>query len=181
MDTTGLSFSPINPKEELEEFAAVIRESFSTVAAEFGLTPDNAPTNPAFLAPERLAESLAKGLELFGARLCGRLSGCVGIEKARDTEGRFYIERLAVLPECRHGGLGKALLDFACERIRERGGTEVSIGIMDENRRLKAWYAGYGFVETGKKRFDRLPFTVCFMSLTLEAGEGSPAMVPPRA
>jgi len=55
------------------------------------------------------------------------------------------------------------LMDFACEKISERNGKLISIGIINENSVLKNWYIKYGFIEKGLKRFDHLPFEVCFM------------------
>jgi len=52
--------------------------------------------------------------------------------------------------------------------IRKAGGHEASIGIMNQNKPLKDWYLGQGFVERECKRFDHLPFEVCFMSKSIE-------------
>jgi hypothetical protein len=55
------------------------------------------------------------------------------------------------------------LMDFACDKIHQNNGKLISIGIINENIVLKKWYTDYGFVEKGLKRFDHLPFEVCFM------------------
>ena len=51
---------------QLDRCAEVIRESFLTVANDFGLTPENCPTNGAFLKTERLAAELEKGNRMYG-------------------------------------------------------------------------------------------------------------------
>jgi hypothetical protein len=46
-------------------------------------------------------------------------------------------------------------------------GKKVSVGIIDENLVLKNWYRDYGFVQTDIRRFEHLPFVVCFMEKEL--------------
>ena len=68
-----------------------------------------------------------------------------------------------MLPVERHQGFGKMLLNFAFEFIKKNMGRIVSIGIIDENEILKRWYIDYGFIVVGIKKYDHLPFTVCFL------------------
>jgi ribosomal protein S18 acetylase RimI-like enzyme len=149
--------------EDLDNLAEVIRHSFMTVAVEFGLTPDNAPTNPAFLTTEALKIAMHGTTDFFVAVMDNHIIGCVAIEQGK-VDGEFYVERLAVLPEFRHQGIGRQLLDHAADEIRQIGGTTMSIGIINENTILKDWYLHYGFIENGKRQFPHLPFTVCFMN-----------------
>ena len=51
------------------------------------------------------------------------------------------------------------LLDFAKQTVRSFGGTGIQIGIIEESEILKKWYQKNGFVSTGTKKFDQLPFT----------------------
>jgi len=149
---------------EIEACAGVIRGSFRTVADELGLTEENAPTNPAFITPEKLKEALAgKPVRFFGLFDDGRQVGCVALEPSRDESGVFFLERLAVVPEARHKGYGVALLNFAFREAKKANAEKIKIGIIDENRVLKRWYLDYGFAEEGTKTFAHLPFTVCFM------------------
>lgn len=146
---------------DLEECAGVIRSAFITVADELHLTKENAPTNPAFLGEEALIKMRDRGAVMFGAY---EGEPCIGFVAAQEAnEGTFYMERLAVLPECRHGGIGRRLMDTVFDYVRENGGKKVSIGIINENTQLKNWYLRYGFVQTGLKHFEHLPFEVCFM------------------
>ncbi len=144
-----------------EEYARVIRNSFITVAEEFNITRESAPTNPAFAGADSLEKMKEKGIELYGAFRDDLCIGFVAIERA--NEEVYYMERLAVLPEYRHNGYGKELLDFVFEQVKKYGGRKVSIGIINGNRVLKDWYIKYGFTEAGTKRFAHLPFEVCFM------------------
>lgn len=167
MKQTNIKIEAIDGEQGLERYAAVIRESFATVAQELELTIENAPTNPAFITAERLAEAAAKGLMMFGLFLDEQPVGFVAVEQANDH--LFYLERLAVLPQYRHLGYGKALMDFAFNYVSLKGGKSISIAVVNENRRLKEWYLQYGFVETGLKHFPHLPFTVCFMAKEIPA------------
>lgn len=78
------------------------------------------------------------------------------------------MERLAVLPEYRHKGIDRKLMKFVFDNVKEDGGERVSIGIINENRKLKNWYLQYGFIETGVKKFEHLSFVVCFMEKNIE-------------
>ncbi|HOJ80029.1 MAG TPA: GNAT family N-acetyltransferase, partial [Clostridiales bacterium] len=115
--------------DEFEEWASVIRNSFATVAEEFRITRENAPTNPAFAEADSLEQMKVKGVSMYGAYLDWQRVGFVAIERADDD--RWYMERLAVLPEYRHRGIGRALMDFVFETVRKRGGKKVSIGIIN--------------------------------------------------
>lgn len=152
--------------QDLSEVTEVIRRSFLTVAEELGLTRENAPTNPAFIDDDNLKKSMGRGLKLFSTIQEGTIIACVGIEPSNERDV-YYLERLAVLPEHRHRGIGSRVMEYALARIREHGGRRVSIGIIDENERLKAWYSRHGFIEKGRKTFQHLPFTVCFMEREL--------------
>lgn len=144
-----------------EECASVIRNSFITVAYEFGITKENAPTNPAFAEADSLEKMNEKGIKMYGAYEGKACIGFVAIEKA--NENVYYMERLAVLPEYRHKGYGKELVDFAFSVVKGNNGKKISIGVINNNKRLKDWYIQYGFVETDVKVFKHLPFEVCFM------------------
>jgi len=151
--------------EQLEECAEVIREGFLTVAKDFGLTKENAPTNGAFLQKERLMEERAKGHLMYGLFRGGSMIAYMQLEK--NTEALYFLQKLVVLPEFRHQGLGKVLLDYAAEQVTKMGGNKISIGIIEENTVLKDWYLAYGFQSTGTRKFEHLPFTVGFMELPL--------------
>ena len=157
----------------LRRSVAVIRESFKAVADEFGLTEENCPTNPAFITLERLEKLREKGAEFFGLYEDGEQIGFVALEKAEG--GVHYLEKLAVVPGHRHKGHGKNLVDFACDYTAAAYGTAVSIGIMDNHTLLKDWYKTLGFIESGTKRFEHLPFAVCFMEKRLDRSNSGKA------
>lgn len=154
----------INFEEEKYDLLNVIQQSFLTVANEFNITIQNAPTNPAFLSIKRLEESINKNLEIFVYIEDDKIVGCVGIQPGKD-DGEYYIERLGVLPDYRHRRIGYKLLEYSIQEIRKRNCEKIGIGIINENIELKKWYQKHGFQESGTKKFEHLPFTVCFMSI----------------
>jgi diamine N-acetyltransferase len=150
-------------QDELVICTRIIRDSFITVADDLRLTPENAPSNPAFITYDNVKDAQDKGVIYFGLYELNEMAGCIAIEKSRDNPKIFYIERLGVLPENRHKGFGRSLIDYAFNYVKIMGGMKISIAVIDENVVLKNWYLQYGFKETAIKKFSHLPFTVCFM------------------
>jgi len=151
----------ISSENDLKNNVKVIRDSFRTVAIEFNLNKKNSPTHPSFVTFRQLNELKRKGTRFFGFFIDNLYIGFVAIEKA--DENTFYMEKLAVLPEHRHRGYGRELVKFVFDYVKRNNGKTVSIGIINEHEVLKNWYTVIGFRETGVKKFEHLPFTVCFM------------------
>ncbi len=86
-------------------------------------------------------------------------------------EGVFSLEKLCVLPGWRHDGIGAKLLEKARTEAIRLGGHKITIGIIEENTRLKDWYLLNGFVHTGTIDLPHLPFIVGFMELPLNCRE----------
>ena len=163
----GPTIRALRAEEELQKCVDLLRAAFGTVARDFGLTEESAPSNAAFTTLENLHRHLANGLRMYGMFDGPLLVGCVATKKAKGDDAVFYIERLAVAPEKRHCGYGSQLLTFAFEQIRGEEGATASIGLMDNNARLKEWYRSKGFVQHDCRRIAHLPFKVCFMSKDL--------------
>jgi diamine N-acetyltransferase len=151
----------ITDENELENSVNVIADSFATVAIEFNLNKDNCPTHPSLVTVKQLKEMNRKGLKLFGLYEDNVQIGFVAVEKKKDKV--YCIEKLAVLPEHRHKGYGGALMEFVRNSVKNLDGKKLSIGIINEHTVLKKWYERKGFQETAVKKFEHLPFTVCFM------------------
>lgn len=150
-------------EQNLEDCLEVIHKSFLTVADEFGLTPENCATNGAFMPFSRLNEDYQKGELMYGFYEGDTILGFMQLNKVSvDT---FELRKLGVLPEHRHKGIGKNMLAFAQNKVLELGGAKITIGIIEENTRLRSWYLANGFKHTGTKVFEHLPFTVGFMEL----------------
>jgi diamine N-acetyltransferase len=157
----------LRSEDDLAACVNLLRSAFGTVAKDFGLTEISAPTNAAFTTLDNLRTHVQNGLAFYGMFGDASLIGCVAIKQSKADKSIFYIERLAVAPEDRHRGHGAKLLSFACGRILARGGKTASIGLMDNNERLKQWYKSKGFAQHDCRRIEHLPFKVCFMSRDL--------------
>lgn len=146
----------------LAECVPVIREAFRTVMDDLGLTEADVPSNAAYLTVDQLLAARERGDRVLALRVGGLIVGSVSL-RAGTRVGAFYLERLAVAPPYRHRGYGALLMERATELAATQGATEVSVGIIDANTALKRWYQRLGFVVTGTRHFDHLPFTVCYL------------------
>ena len=158
-----MDFIYINPEEDVSAVLKVLNLSHRTIARDFNFTKEDNPTNNAFIDEKTLREQLKNGIALYGLKMNNRLVGCIAIEKSKREVDTYYIEKVSVLPEFRHQGIGVRLMDFATDKIKNAGGKMISIALIDSNSKLKKWYLSQGFVETGFKDFEHLPFRVCFM------------------
>ena len=150
---------------ELNNCLFIINSSFATIANEFGLTEQNCPMNPAFMKIDILQNRYDKGYLMFGLYERGQLVGYVSLSK--EEENVIELHNLAVLPEYRHKGYGKQLLDFSKTKAKELYCNKVKIDIIEENTILKNWYLKNGFTHMFIRNFDYLPFTVGFMECIL--------------
>jgi len=141
----------------------IIKKSFKTVADEFGFTEENAPRFTAFATTEeRLYWQMANEHRLmFVYEQDGVMCGYYSLLMQDNNE--CELNNLAVLPEYRHLGIGKQLLDHAYETAKDHGCKLINIGIVEENKTLRKWYEQNGAVHTGTKKFDFFPFTCGYM------------------
>ncbi len=56
---------------------------------------------------------------------------------SKESEDVYELHNLAVLPEYRHKGFGRLLLDYAKEIVKSLGGSVMKIGIIEESKVLK--------------------------------------------
>ncbi|MCL2014037.1 MAG: GNAT family N-acetyltransferase [Oscillospiraceae bacterium] len=161
--TTNKAEAIIQPLavENLPEYADVIRRSFATVAQDFDWTKENAPGYVSFRTDEQLAKKEKDGYLPFGLFICEKIIGFVSLTDMGN--GSYELNKLAVLPEHRHYGYGKRLIDFCKEKVKNLGGSKITLDLIEENSVLKNWYAANGFVHTGTKKFEYLPFTTGYM------------------
>ncbi len=157
-------------QEDIEILTEIIRKSFRDVAQRFGLTRQNAPSHPSNCPLNWIRYDMERGATYFVLESENSIAGCVACEKA--NKDICYLERLAVLPEKRNQGFGKALVERVLSNARELGAGAVSIGIIADHAELKNWYQKIGFVEGETRTFINLPFLVTFMSYNLN--ENSP-------
>lgn len=143
----------------------VIRQSFKTVADDFGLTYENCPGHTSFITPDVLDAQMNRGWHMYALYAEEDIIGYMSVSKESDDSCELH--NLAVLPEYRHNGFGKLLLDHAKETVKSLGGNTIKISIIEENTVLKNWYIANGFVHTGTKKFDHLPFTSGYLEIKL--------------
>ena len=154
-------------REDIPACASLIKKSFKTVADEYGFTEENAPRFTAFATTdERLywhMDGEHRPMYVFeeDGVLCGYYS--LLLQDNNECE----LNNLAVLPECRHRGIGKELLEHSFENARGKGCSLMNIGIVEENTRLRKWYEDNGAVHVGTKKFDFFPFTCGYMKKEL--------------
>jgi ribosomal protein S18 acetylase RimI-like enzyme len=157
----------VSLQDDFEQYAGLLNAAFATIADDFGLTKENCPTNNAFITAEALKAQSTEYIEFYYYLDQANIAGFIAIEKSKRETGLFYIEKVAAHPGFRHKGIGKQLMNFATERIKESGGNKISVGLINSNTILKDWYRHQGYKETGIKTFEHLPFDVCYMEKEL--------------
>ena len=149
-------------KEDTKVLVRTIQKSFQDVADRFGLTPENTPHHPSNCTVDWIRNEMERGVTYFAIKNKNHVVGCIALEQANSE--LCYLERLAVLPNQRRRGFGKALVEHALLEAKLHGLNYISIGIIAEQTELKDWYKRLGFVEGESKEFPHLPFRVTFMS-----------------
>jgi len=148
-------------REDIDVVAETIRRSFRDVAERFGLTGENCPRHPSNCRPDWVEKDMVRGVSYFVLESEGRVAGCVALELVRP--GLCNLERLAVLPDLRNRGFGKAMVAHVLSEAGKLGCRDVRIGVIADHAELKDWYRRLGFVETESREFAHLPFLVTFM------------------
>ena len=153
--------------DRYHECLAVLHAGFATEVADFGITRENTPSNPAFWEGTAIPAVVARGFQLFAVEEAGRILGCAFVGASTSRPGVWSLRHLAVDPEARHTGHGAALVAEGARRAKAGGAEELAIGIVAENHRLSAWYRHLGFESIDKVEFPGLVFTVERLSLPL--------------
>jgi ribosomal-protein-alanine N-acetyltransferase len=76
----------------------------------------------------------------------------LGFVMAGVLVGEGEILTLAVVPEARRQGLGKALVEAACAAAVSRGAAAMRLEVAEDNAAARALYAKLGFEEVGRRR-----------------------------
>jgi len=155
----------VNSKEQLNTCLDIIHKGFITVADEFGLTEENCPNHTAFMPIDKLIRQYESGTNMF---VYQHNEEYVGYFSLVNNGESVELNNLSVLPEYRHLGIGKEMVEYAKEyTIKNTSAKKITIGIIEDNVILKNWYSSLGFVHTGTRKFEGLSFTVGFMELEL--------------
>ncbi len=109
--------------------------AFWSAAAENAGRP---PDTPAALAALHLRDPDALIVAVEDDRIVGTIiAGWDG--------WRCHLYRLAVDPQRRRGGIGRALIEVAENRIRALGGTRIDAMVLDDNPQAHAIWAARGY------------------------------------
>lgn len=154
-------------RNDVAECVNVIRESFATVADEFGFTALNAPRFTAFATTEeRLYWHLdGEHRPMYAFYDNGKIVGYYSLLLQDNNE--CELNNLCVVPTYRHKGIGEKLLKNAFKSAQELNCNKINIGIVEENKVLRDWYESFGFVHIGTQKFDFFPFTCGYMEKDL--------------
>lgn len=155
-------------KENIPECVMVIRESFLTVAEEFGFTPENAPRFTAFAVTEdRLYWQLeSEHRPMYAYFKDGKIVGYYSLSLFGD--GVCELNNLCTLPAYRHNKIGEKLLLDSFENAKNFGCTKMKLSIVEENKRMRKWYENNGFTHMGIEKLDFFPFTCGYMEIDLQ-------------
>jgi ribosomal protein S18 acetylase RimI-like enzyme len=148
----------------------ILNKAFLAFAQEFNYTKENAPNHLAFINSDGVEVWLKNELKMYGYKIDDKIIGCVGYSYHEDQV--YLIERLATLPEYRNLGIGKKLMEFIENEIKNIGGKIAEIHVTDKNTVLREWYKKQGYVEIGIEEVHipgmaTLPFKSCVMNKKL--------------
>ena len=127
------------------------------------------PARPADLATLRALETACFGRDAWGEQaLEGELAGvpdtrCVLVAEGRDTAIAGYasllavaatadVQRIAVRPDRRREGIGRALLNALLAQARGRGCAEALLEVRHDNAAALAMYEEIGFEQIARRR-----------------------------
>jgi diamine N-acetyltransferase len=146
--------------------AVILNRAFLDFAKEFNFTKENAPNHLAFINSDGVEAWLKKGLKMYGYKIDDKIIGCAGYSYYKDQI--YLMERLAILPEYRNLGVGKKIIGFIEDKIKNISGRIVEIHVTDRNIVLREWYKKQGYMEIRIEEvnipgIERVPFQACIM------------------
>ena len=152
--------------QDAATLAMIVSESNKDVAVKFGLTAENCPKHPSFCTESWIEADLMRGAVYFILEEDIRPVGCVAYESPGGAIA--YLNRLSVLPPFRNRGAGALLVAHIFRHAKAAGISAISIGVIGEHTDLQRWYRKLGFTDAETKRFPHLPFSVKYMTYTLQ-------------
>lgn len=69
---------------------------------------------------------------------------------SEQARGSYHINAVAVTPECRGSGIGNRLMAVAMAEAQQRGFTDLSLNVSEQNSRAAALYWRLGFQVAGR-------------------------------
>lgn len=161
-DAVSIRRANVNDADQL---AALIAASFRDVAEQFGLTRDTCPGHTSYLTAEEVRRGMGFGNQYFMA-FCG-IEACGAIAIRLPKGGTGIVEKVAVLPDYRHRGIGRQLMAHAIDTLQLYGAHTAAIGIIADHAVLRGWYEALGFRAGQQTHYAHLPFAVLHMQRTI--------------
>ena len=102
--------------------------------------------------------------EIFVAKVAGKLAGLIEIYVRRDADEATLVQHqyvelqsLMVLPSFRRNGIGTQLVRVAQQWAREKGATEIRLGVWEFNGAAREFYEAVGFKTLKRRMVAELP------------------------
>lgn len=96
-----------------------------------------------------LRELIASGASALVAEQLKRIAGFILFRTAADEA---EILTVAVAPDCRRAGMGRALVGGAAQAAARGGATRLFLEVGAGNTAARALYAGFGFAKTAERK-----------------------------
>ena len=96
----------------------ILNKAFMTVAIQYNFTKETVERFPAFMESVVIYNQLKNRLKMYGYKEDNKIVGCVGYSLFNDKI--YMIERLGTLPEYRHKGIGRKLMEFIENKRKRR-------------------------------------------------------------
>ena len=117
----------------IEEIAKLEKECFSTPWSEDGLKSE-------------LDNNFARFFVAFSEE---KIAGYIG---SHNVLGEVYITNVAVFPEFRRNGVGKALVEFLVNDMKAENAEFVTLEVRKSNQNAISLYEKCGFEKVGERR-----------------------------
>ena len=153
-------------QEDIGRCVKLIKESFMTVADEFGFTKENAPGFTAFATTiERLEQQYHEQRPMYVYVAGNQIIGYYSLHLQEN--GACELNNLCVSPQYRHMKIGEKLFLHAIEQAKTYNCKVMHIEIVEENTKLRKWYESFGAKHIGTQQFDCFPFTCGYMKIVI--------------
>ena len=144
MNETEVTYRPWN-KNDFDQVYKILMESWDKAYSSFIPKEDltyylNRTYNTAKLEELFNSENVFCFVAQVGVEAVGWLK--LSIDK---VENRFYLSSIYVLPEFQKLKIGRQLMEIAFTSAKEKGFSEIWIGVMDNNTNALGWYEKIGF------------------------------------